>query len=244
MSSAFKKRYIITGTSSGIGLALANALLQDEHTFVAGISRRNFIKHPRFTHHQLDLSNVDDVGNFTLPIDGDETETVLINNAGWVGEIAPMGQQDFDAITECLNINLTSPSILINQFISRVHALTNRRVIVNISSGAGKYPIKSWGTYCTSKAGLDMLTRVINEEHPQIESYAISPGVVDTAMQQSIRNAKPALFEDLDRFVDLKNQGNLDSPEQVAQKIIHLINNSNEIPEKVFSLRDLNPNKK
>ena len=44
---------------------------------------------------------------------------------------------------------------------------------MNISSGAALRPIESWGTYCQSKAAIDMLTKIINEEHPNIKAYSI-----------------------------------------------------------------------
>ena len=234
--------YIITGTSSGLGLELAQHILADsENNYVLGISRRRAITHTRYTHVRLDLCNLNAVMDLEFPITGNEEAVYLINNAGWIGEIAPMGSGvlDHDAIHESFNINLVAPSILINQFISQVKDLNCRRVILNISSGAGKHPIKSWSTYCASKAGLDMITRVINEESPEIEAYAIAPGIVDTPMQKVIRDAKPELFADHNRFVGYFEAGELRKADEVAQTIIHLLKNPELIAEKVFSLRDI-----
>jgi len=236
------KLYIITGTSSGIGKALALAVLKDPNAFVFGISRRVAIEHERYTHQRVELSKVAALEDLRFPISGNEEEIILINNAGWIGEIAPMGKQDHLAIEESFNINLVAPSILMNQFLIQTENLNARKVIVNISSGAGKYPIKSWASYCASKAGIDMLTRVINEEHPDVEAYAIAPGIVNTNMQQNVRDAKPELFADHGRFVNYFEQGELRSPEDVAAQLVHLINHPNEIPEKVFSLRDVTKN--
>ncbi len=233
------KRYIITGTSSGIGKALALKFLEDADAHVLGISRRTAIVHERFTHLRADLSKIEALEDVEFEFTGLETEIVLVNCAGWIGEIAPLGSQDHLAIEESFNINLVAPSILINQFLIQTKNLNARRVIVNISSGAAKHPIKSWATYCASKAGLEMLTRVLNEEHPEIESYAISPGIVNTNMQQDIRDAKPGLFPDQERFKNYFVQGELKSPEEVAAQIVYLLHNPNQIPQKVFSLREL-----
>lgn len=176
-----------------------------------------------------------------FPITGNEEGVFLINNAGWIGEIALVGKEglDHDAIHESFNINLVAPTILINQFISQVKDLDCRRVIVNISSGASSYPVKGWGTYCASKAGFDMLTRVINEESPEIECYAIAPGIVETPMQETIRSAKPEQFPDLERFIGYHENGELRPANEVAAQIVNLLNNPALIPNKLFSLRDL-----
>ncbi len=233
--------YIITGTSSGLGLELAKKLLEDENNRVFGISRRCAIAHERYTHNRLDLCNLHDVMDLELPISGDEEAVFLINNAGWIGEVALVGKEglDHDAIHESFNINLVAPTILINQFISQVKDLDCRRVILNISSGAGRYPVKAWGTYCASKAGIDMLTRVINEESPEIECYALAPGIVETPMQETIRSVKPERFPDLERFIGYHENGELRPADEVAEQIADLLANPTLIPNTLFSLRDL-----
>jgi len=234
-------RYFITGTSSGIGLELANALLQHPENHVLGICRRQAIEHPRYTHHKLDLCNIELVSDFHFDIVGDESELILVNNAGWVGEIAALGSgfQDHDAIIESYQINLVAPTLLVNQFISQIRDLLCRKVIVNISSGAGGYPVPSWATYCASKAGIDMLTRVIRKESPEIESYAIAPGIVDTPMQKSIRETSSELFPDVDRFKGYFEQGELTPPSKIAEKLMRFLQNPEIISDAVFSLRDI-----
>lgn len=234
-------RYFITGTSSGIGLALANLLLQNPENHVVGISRRRAIEHPRYTHHKMDLCNLVAVSDFQFHLTGNEKEIVFVNNAGWGGEIAPLGSGylDHDAIIESFSINLVAPTVLINQFISQVKNLPCRKVIINISSGAGKYPVASWGPYCASKAGIDMITRVVNKESPDIETYAIAPGIVDTPMQKSIREAKPENFADLARFKGYYENGELTSPAEVAQKLMHFLQNPQIVSDTLFSLRDI-----
>ena len=233
------KLYIITGTSSGIGRALALEVLKDSTAHVLGLSRRQNIEHERYTHQRIELSKIADLENLHFPISGNEKEVILVNNAGWIGEIAPLGQQDHLAIEESFNINLIAPTVLINQFLIQVKNLKMRRVVLNISSGAAQYPIASWSSYCASKAGLEMITRVIGEEHPEVEAYAIAPGIVNTAMQKDIREAKEELFTDVARFKSYFENGELSSPEDISEKILHLLNHPEKIPGKVFSLRNL-----
>jgi benzil reductase ((S)-benzoin forming) len=234
-------RFYITGTSSGIGLELANQLLQNPENYVVGICRRQAIEHPRYTHVKLDLCNLDAVSDFEFALTGDETELVLVNNAGWVGEVAPLGSglQDHDAIIESYNINLIAPTILINQFVLQIKNLGCRKVILNISSGAGRHPVPSWATYCASKAGVDMISRVVNQESPEIETYAVAPGIVDTPMQKRIRETKPENFAEAARFKAYHKNGELTPTSVVAEKIIHFLKKPEIVSDTVFSLRDI-----
>jgi NAD(P)-dependent dehydrogenase (short-subunit alcohol dehydrogenase family) len=59
--------------------------------------------------------------------------------------------------------------------------------VVNVSSGAAVSPVPGWSAYSTAKAAINMLTRALAEETPEIVSLALRPGVVDTAMQAAIR---------------------------------------------------------
>ena len=54
------KHFFITGTSRGIGKALAETLLENDNNEVTGISRTRSIKHPNYKHITTDLSNLSD----------------------------------------------------------------------------------------------------------------------------------------------------------------------------------------
>ena len=61
----------------------------------------------------------------------------------------------------------------------------------------------SWSTYCATKSGLDMLTRVITEEkYKNLTVFSVHPGVVDTNMQQKIRGSATESFPLHQKFVD------------------------------------------
>ena len=48
--------FFITGTSSGIGEAIAELLLENNNNIVIGIARSRTIQHDRYQHHYIDLS--------------------------------------------------------------------------------------------------------------------------------------------------------------------------------------------
>ncbi|MBK9190231.1 MAG: SDR family NAD(P)-dependent oxidoreductase [Crocinitomicaceae bacterium] len=116
--------------------------------------------------------------------------------------------------------------------------------VINISSGAGKRPIDAWSAYCSSKAALDLFSETVKSEMKQrgVEKFnihSIAPGVVDTKMQNQIRAASPEKFLASARFHQLKSDGELISPDQVAMKILQLINYPCSIPNCVISLSDI-----
>ena len=81
--------YIITGSSRGLGKALAEALLQQPDTTVIGVCRHATIQHERYHHQPLDLSDMLAVQNNlhkVFPAFPDAASITLINNAGVLGE--------------------------------------------------------------------------------------------------------------------------------------------------------------
>ena len=236
------KYYYITGTSRGIGKALAEELLGKENTFVYGISRNNTIEHKNYQHISLDLNDLERVKEFTFGDHPDEEKIVLINNAGILGHVTQVGNLYKEKIIDSYNINLISPSILINQFINQYKDHEGERMIVNTSSGAAQHTIPSWSTYCSTKAGLEMFARVIEDEQQDVENpvkvYSIAPGVVDTEMQDEIREVEPENFRELDRFVKLKKDGLLFDPNDVAKKFADIMEHPENYPKSIMDLRE------
>lgn len=234
--------YYVTGSSSGIGKALVQALLQREDVKVIGISRRNDIKHPNFEHIALDLSDVEKVERFHFELWPDAEQVVLVNNAGTLGNVGPTGNKDDRVTIKAMNVNLLAPMILTNQFFRSYCPHPAEALVINISSGAGKYPVDGWSSYCSSKAGIDMFSEVTAKEMQQrnrdhhCKIFSIAPGIVDTAMQDHIRNQDEKNFSRVEEFRAYKREGQLASPESVADKLIHVMDQAGEYKETVFRL--------
>ncbi len=240
--------FYITGSSRGLGKALAELLLEHNNK-VVGMARTQTIEHPNYTHVMLDLSKAEQVEAFTFPQHNDAAKIVLINNAGAIGDIKRVGGLEADTIINNYTINLVSPSLLCNSFIGAYEGVACEKVIVNVSSGAGKHPIDAWSTYCASKAGLDLFSRVadaeqnINTAHP-VKVLSVAPGVVDTKMQAEIRASDEAEFSRHAEFIDYKNSGNLATPKLVAEKYFHILCNLQDYSETLYSVRDIELNPK
>lgn len=235
--------YFITGTSRGLGKALATGLLENETNRVTGLSRECTITHPHYRHVEIDLNDLGAVKNFTFEDHPGASRLVLINNAGTLGGVKPVGKADPDMIIQSYHVNLVAPSLLTNTFVRTYAEHSAEKFILNISSGAGKNPIDGWSTYCASKAAIDLYSRVIKEEQQHTENgfriWSVAPGVVDTSMQEEIRSASPEDFKQLGRFVDYHITKQLAHPETVARKYFTIFDEPDHFQEVVFSVKDL-----
>ena len=78
--------------------------------------------------------------------------------------------------------------------------------------------------YCTGKAALNHLTRVLAAEEPAVTALTVRPGVVDTDMQAILRNeADNAMpVEQIAYYRQLKERGELEPPQIPARAIAWL----------------------
>ena len=220
--------YIITGGSKGLGAAIIRQLLAARSCGSLHFPQRERDLAPRGAAHgrSADLPRLRLGANrkawirswseSSANMDGVASIT-LINNAGMLEPMTSIGRADPDDLQRSLQVNLVAPAVLTNSFIRLTQAWPIMKRVVGISSGAGRKPYPGWGAYCTAKAGLDMLTRCVgveqlNQPHPVL-ICSVAPGVVDTDMQREIRAASEEDFPQVGRFVQLKEQGELRSPE-------------------------------
>jgi benzil reductase ((S)-benzoin forming) len=242
--------YYITGTSRGIGKAFAEYLLENPSNHVIGISRQKTIEHPNYKHFFLDLTDIKAVSDFKFELHSNPKKIYLINNAGALGFIKPVGKLTTESIIETYTLNLIAPSVLTNAFIACYNTTDTEKVILTISSGAGKNPVDGWSVYCASKAGMDMFSRVVDAEqhirakHPQenihkdFKIFSISPGIVNTQMQTEIRNASPEDFSRVEDFKDYKEKDKLADPKNVSKKYFEILSDITSIKDVLSAVKD------
>ncbi len=234
------KYFYITGTSRGIGKAIAELLSNRPDSLVIGLSRNSSIIHPGYTHETMDLSDLKAVSKFSFRSHKDAELIVLFNNAASLEEVKHLGNISNDDLIKDYSINLAAPAVLMNSFIKAYQSLKCNRVIVNITSGAAQAPYDGWAAYCSSKAGLDMLSRVAATEQAlkenPIKVMAIAPGVVDTAMQTRLRTTDESDFSRKQKFIDLHREQKLYAPSDVAKELIRIVENPEMISEVVHRI--------
>lgn len=242
--------YYITGTSRGIGKAFAEHLLENPSNHVIGISRHRTIEHANYTHAYLDLTDVHAITEFKFELHANAKKVYLINNAGVLGFIKPIGKLLAQTIIQNYTVNLIAPTVLTNAFMECYDTTDAEKVIVNVSSGAGKNPIDGWAVYCASKAGIDMLSRVVDAEqkiratkplesiHKRFHIFSIAPGIVNTGMQEEIRAAQKEDFSRLEDFIGYKVNNQLSDPDFVSKKYINILANISSIKDVLSSIKD------
>ena len=241
-----KSLFIITGASKGIGRGLAEKALEDKDHSVIGISRTHSIDNDRYTALTADLSNPAEAEGLSKKLyshKSDYERIVLINNAGTLGDVNHVGNMENSSISQLMDLNVSSPMILMNEFMKVLKDFSGQKIIINISSGAGKKAVDGWSGYCASKAALDMATRVAFEENKiegnHFKIFAVAPGVVDTQMQTQIRNTNKDSFSSVDRFISLKEDEQLSNEQEVAEKYFHILSHIDDFDEPLLDVRNI-----
>ncbi len=247
--------FIITGTSRGLGKAIAKALIQKgHHVFCISRTVNNELKdyakvhEGKFDYLPYNLSNLQGLRNLMFnifsSIDLKHAESIsLINNAGILSPIKPLEECRDSEILSNLHVNLAAPLILTSEFISRTKEFVGEKTVINISSGAGSKPHYGWSNYCASKAGVNLFTQSVGIEqeerkHP-VKILALAPAIMDTTMQEEIRGTDKKNFIEVEKFKDYKTQGKLLTPEQVAEVVRNLLLEGKFENGDVVDVRDL-----
>src|SRR3989338_8714994 len=141
-----------------------------------------------------------------------------------LGTVKRLSDQDSPDINQVMALNVVAPALLMNKLARVCGDHSMALTVVNISSGAAKRAIPSWAAYCTSKAALEMLSETFYLEEQEkgrtTKVYCVAPGVVDTPMQAQIRSVDQADFAASATFHQYYENGELISPEMVAQNWI------------------------
>jgi benzil reductase ((S)-benzoin forming) len=215
--------FIVTGSSRGLGAALAQQLTQAGHT-VIGLARR---AHPSLAIEQWTLDLADPLPaaerlQAWLRANPAWQSATLINNAALLSEPGPLAATELPVLSASLRVGLEAPALLSRVFLAETAGVPVRRIL-NISSGLGRRAMAGSAAYCAVKAGLDHLSRALALEEPGVGVVSLAPGVIDTDMQVQLRGADPARFPEQSRFQGLKDDGQLQTAEASAQAIVRFL---------------------
>ncbi len=184
----FGKVCLVTGASSGIGLACAQ--------YLSKLGATVFTAQRSQSDHQFNFINADfeklDVPEKVIAevINKVGQLDVLINNAG-IMEEGLAENTSLETWEQTLKINLTAPFLLIKYALPYLRK--TQGTIVNIGSIEGLGSNPKHAAYCASKAGLHGLTRAIAVDHGNegIRCNAVAPGWIDTPLNVDFVESMP-----------------------------------------------------
>jgi len=233
-----KKNILITGGSSGIGLAIAERLVQDKNYNVISLSRsESKIERALKSYPSLkdqidfitgDVASEDDCKRVEKYLNGKYgTLHGLVNNAGILTK-GGMEAISYEEWKYNLDINLNAPYLLTKTLLPLLKRV-NGASIINVSSIASLKPGSSVA-YSVSKAGLDMLTEFMaGDLGPYgIRVNSINPGLVKTNIHLDNKivenvNAYQAL---IDKAVARYPIGRIGKPEDIASLALFLLSDA------------------
>ncbi len=231
MSARFEgKVAIVTGSSSGIGQAIAIRLGSEGASVVV-----DFRTHQDAANETR--SKIEAAGGKAITVSADITKPadvqnlveqawsqlggcdILVNNAG-VEKHAPFWEateEDYDLV---LNTNLKAAFFLTQRFVQKLMATSKPGRVINISSVHEDMVFPNFASYCAAKGGMRMLMRDLAMElgPMNITVNNVAPGAINTPINASLLADKPKL-DALLRNIPL---GRLGEPDDVASLVAFL----------------------
>ncbi|MFD9410007.1 3-oxoacyl-ACP reductase FabG [Streptomyces sp. NPDC059989] len=230
---------LVTGATSGIGLAVARLLADRQHrVFIGARTAENVastVKQLREEGLDVDGSAVDVRSNegvhafVRAAVDRFGPIDVLVNNAGRSGG-GVTADIDDELWNDVIDTNLNSVFRLTREVLNTGGMRhRSRGRIINIASTAGKQGVVLGAPYSASKHGVVGFTKALgNELAPTgVTVNAVCPGYVETPMAQRVRQGYAAAYDTtedtiLERFQAKIPLGRYSTPEEVAGLVGYL----------------------
>jgi glucose 1-dehydrogenase len=216
---------LVTGSSQGIGQAIAKRLANDGADIVI-----DYRSHPEGAEEtlsiveaagrkghivQADLSILSDINKLVDEgIQHFGKLDILVNNAGIDGKNADfwdITEADFDAV---INVNLKGMFFTTQAFVKHLKQAQRSGKIINISSVHEELPFPHFTSYCASKGGVKMVMRNLAIELAPlgITINNIAPGAIETPINTALLN-DPTKLSGLLQNIPL---GRLGKPTDIA----------------------------
>lgn len=221
---------IVSGSSSGIGLATVRTLLDGGWTVIGLARRAASLEHVRYRHHSVDLADLEALQRFVVRElaprlhDPEPARIGLVNNAAAAGALAPLADGDPLELQRLLALNLVAPVFLAGWLLREASPATPLRLL-EVSSGAARSARAGLGDYALTKAALKMAGEAFAADIEASEPVRdvcwlrYEPGLVATEMQDAIERAPAGRFLSADAFREWREQGRMHPPEGPAREI-------------------------
>jgi len=232
---------MVTGATSGIGRAVASALVQNGATVILHGRSEKALEAlyqelkplgPEPSVAQLDLERAqgpqyqqltNEIESRYGRLDG------LLHNAAILGDKSPIEHYDIGLWQRVLLVDLTAPFVLTRCLLPLLRSSTDASLVFT-SSGVGVRGRAFWGAYAVAKAGLENLAQTLTDEleNTPIRVNVVNPGGTRTKMRT---RAYPA-----------ESPASLPTPESVAPPFLYLLGGASRgVRGRRFDVREPTP---
>ncbi|MEP0545771.1 MAG: SDR family NAD(P)-dependent oxidoreductase [Rhodothermales bacterium] len=185
------KRVVVTGGSSGIGLALAHAFAETGgHVVITGRSEARLIEaaasHANLTGMVCDVTRDDQVVALREHMNAGGGTDILVNNAGVMHAFDVTSDFPLETQLQEIDIDVAGPVRLVHHFLPGM--LQREAMIVNVSSGLAYIPYAAAPVYSASKAFLHAYTQSLRAQlaGSSVRVVELLPPVVDTPLADGL----------------------------------------------------------
>ena len=197
MTKVIEKTVLITGASSGIGEATARELAGTGAKLLIGARRTERLEAlanelgDAVAWQALDVTDAESFQAFAAAAqERFGSVDVLINNAG-IMPLSPLAALKQDEWSRMIDVNirgvLNGIAAVLPGFIAQ-----GSGHVVNVASIAAHFVMPSAAVYCATKYAVWAITEGLRQEHDDIRTTIISPGVVDTELGSDITDPQIA----------------------------------------------------
>jgi NAD(P)-dependent dehydrogenase (short-subunit alcohol dehydrogenase family) len=234
MTSLDGRTAVVTGGGSGLGAAIAGAVVDAGADVVLVGRRRDVLDRtaeklgPSARTATCDVSDPASVAELAASLAGDDI-SILVNNAGIAGPVAPLVEVDVEDWDEVFAVNVRGTFLMCRAFLPGMVARGSGDV-VNLASVSGKRPLERRTPYCASKMAVLGLTSTLAFEvgGSGVRVNALSPGPVEgERMQRNFRLEAARTgtsYDDAQRaFVNRAALGRMVTEEEVARATVAIL---------------------
>ena len=211
------KIVVISGGNKGLGKETAKLFTKSGCKVLICSRKKPVNDNPEnkwyYKWKQVDISKNDEVQDFINWIKKEYGKIdILINNAGFVGELKPLEKITIEELEEYININFIG-TFLMTKHLLPIIQQSNETWLINISSQAGKKPVPNLSIYSATKSAIISMTQALSKEseNTNLNCITICPAGINTYMREKLFGKKDSL--------------NQQSPQSIAILIKQIVEN-------------------
>lgn len=206
-----KKIALITGGTKGIGKAIAQRFIKEgAKVIVFDIEKPDY----EVEFHKVDISKEEEIKIAFKQI---KTLDILVNNAGIYFQ-ASVEETNREQLDKIFDTNLKGTYLMCKYALPIIKK--NKGNIINISSALGVVPEPESPAYCSTKAGIIMLTKCMAQEYASlgVRVNIVLPGPIDTPLLRKAFKSK----KEINEYAKLNPMKKIGKAEDVANVVLFL----------------------